>query len=196
MICSAKVKEMSMSGLSWRRIQIWLLFNVDLTLLSWYNYSIKEIKEHYMEKLFVYSYLWQMDLDDGQKYSSYLDTLFINTENNTSFEDLLLDLETLTDSESSFMRIKKYVEYETSQFDAFEFGKQLFYELEIIYCSDKVSLELFGQKCYELFNLLPSSIDTLNEPFYKLCYIDDMIQFNSENETREIIVEMLDYFKP
>ena len=33
---------MSMSGLSWRRIQIWLLFNVDLTLLSWYNYSIKE----------------------------------------------------------------------------------------------------------------------------------------------------------
>ena len=30
----------------------------------------------------------------------------------------------------------------------------------------------------------------------KLCYIDDMIQFNSENETREIIVEMLDYFKP
>lgn len=134
-----------------------------------------------MEKLFVYSYLWQMDLDDGERYSSHLDELFINEKNNTSLGDLLLDLETLTDSETSFMRIKRYVEYETNQFDTIEFGRQLCYELKVIYYSDKMRLDLFAQKCYELFNLLPSIIDALSEPFDTLCYIDDMIQFNREN---------------
>ena len=138
-----------------------------------------------MEKLFVYSYLWQMDLDDGERYSSHLDELFINEKNNTSLGDLLLDLETLTDSETSFMRIKRYVEYETNQFDTIEFGRQLFYELKVIYYSDKMRLDLFAQKCYELFNLLPSIIDALSEPFDTLCYIDDMIQFNRENEIRK-----------
>lgn len=148
-----------------------------------------------MEKLFVYSYLWQMDLDDGERYSSHLDELFINEKNNTSLGDLLLDLETLTDSETSFMRIKRYVEYETNQFDTIEFGRQLFYELKVIYYSDKMRLDLFAQKCYELFNLLPSIIDALSEPFDTLCYIDDMIQFNRENEIRKIIEKMFDYYK-
>lgn len=148
-----------------------------------------------MEKLFVYSYLWQMDLDDGERYSSHLDELFINEKNNTSLGDLLLELETLTDSETSFMRIKRYVEYETNQFDTIEFGRQLFYELKVIYYSDKMRLDLFAQKCYELFNLLPSIIDALSEPFDTLCYIDDMIQFNRENEIRKEIEKMFDYYK-
>ncbi|MGN0591416.1 hypothetical protein, partial [Ruminococcus sp.] len=59
-----------------------------------------------IEKLFVYSYLWKLDFDNGEKYNDYLDILFLNETSN----DLLLELEILTDSESAFMRIKRYVE--------------------------------------------------------------------------------------
>lgn len=144
-----------------------------------------------MEKLFVYSYLWQLDLDDGKKYNDYLDFLFLNTTSN----DLLLELEILTDSKSAFMRIKRYFEYETNQFDSIVFGKLLFRELSEVYYSETTSIDLFATKCYELFNILPSSIDQYKQPFHALSYIDDMVQFNSISEVRKEIEKMITFYE-
>ncbi|MGN0607418.1 MAG: hypothetical protein ACI4JM_12950 [Oscillospiraceae bacterium] len=144
-----------------------------------------------MEKLFVYSYLWQLDLDDGKKYNDYLDILFLNETSN----DLLFELEILTDSESAFMRIKRYFEYETNKFNTIVFGKLLFRELSDVYYSETISIDLFATKCYELFKILPSSIDQYEQPFNALSYIDDMVQFNSISEVRKEIEKMITFYE-
>lgn len=97
-----------------------------------------------MEKLLVYAYLWRLNLKNGQEYNNYLDTLFLNEPNN----ELLLDLELLTDTESSFMRIRKYFDYEAESIDVVLFGKYLFSELGEIYHSKIISIDLFAKKCY------------------------------------------------
>ncbi|MGN0590887.1 MAG: hypothetical protein ACI4IY_05020, partial [Ruminococcus sp.] len=83
---------------------------------------------------------------------------------------------------------------ETNQFDALFFGKILFRELGDVYYSETTSLDLFATKCYDLFNILPSSIDQYKQPFHALSYIDDMVQFNSINEVRKEIEKMITFY--
>lgn len=143
-----------------------------------------------MVKLLVYAYLWRLNLNNGQEYSNYLDTLFLSEPDN----DILLELELLTDTESSFMRIKRYFDYEADTFDIALFGKSLFFELGKIYHSKTISIDLFAEKCYELYNILPTRVNNLENPFDILSYIDDMTQFNTLQETKDKIEELLNYY--
>ena len=131
-----------------------------------------------MEKLLVYAYLWRLELSEEEKYNNYLDLMFLNEPDN----DLLLDLELLTDVEASIMRLNRYFGYEIKSFDIILFGKFLFFELGNIYHSKAISLTLFAKKCYELYTILPISVDNLEKPWDMLSYIDDMVEFNSLQE--------------
>ena len=143
-----------------------------------------------MEQLLVYSYLWKLELNDGQKYNNHLDMLFLNESDN----ELLLDLESLTDAEFSFIRLKRYFDYETEIFDSILFGKSLFEELGKIYHSKTISIALFAQKCYELYNILPVTLNNFEMPYNVLSYIDDMIEYNSLQDIEETIEKMLNYY--
>lgn len=143
-----------------------------------------------MEKLLVYSYLWRLSLNDGQKYNNYLDMLFLNESDNY----LLLELEFLTDAESAFIRLKRYFDYETESFDTILFGKTMFLELGNIYRSKTVSIALFAKKCYELYTMLPVRVNNLENPYNVLSYIDDMIEYNSLQDIEETIETMLNYY--
>lgn len=143
-----------------------------------------------MYKLFVYAYLWKLNLSDGQAYMDFLDKLFLNDSNN----DVLLELELCTDVDKSFLRIKRYFDYEIDYFDTDLFGKTLFHELYKISHSEVVSLKLFTTKCYELFNILPLRVDGYEQPFNSLSYIDDMIEYNSLMETKGAIEKMLTFY--
>ncbi|MBR1392472.1 MAG: hypothetical protein IJ561_01395 [Ruminococcus sp.] len=145
-----------------------------------------------MEKLLVYAYLWRLGLSDGQEYNEYLDMLFLKGSDN----QLLLELELLSDAESALMRLKRYFDYETKSFDEVLFGKALFSELGNIYHSQKVSITLFAQKCYELYNMLPAWVNAFEMPYNVLSYIDDMIEYNSLQEFEETIEKMLSYYSP
>ena len=143
-----------------------------------------------MEKLLVYSYLWRLGLNDGQEYKNHLDMLFLKESDNY----LLLDLELLSESESTFMRLKRYFDYETESFDTILFGKSLFLELGNIYHSKTVSIALFAKKCYELYTMLPVRVNNFDEPYNVLSYIDDMIEYNSLQEIKETIEKMINYY--
>jgi hypothetical protein len=143
-----------------------------------------------MEQLFVYSYLWKLKFNDGQKYNDHLDMLFLKGSDN----ELLLELELLTDAGSAFMRLKRYFDHETESFDTILFGKTLFEELSNIYHSETISIALFAQKCYELYNMLPVTVDIYEMPYNVLSYIDDMIGYNSLQEIKENIEKMLNYY--
>lgn len=143
-----------------------------------------------MEKLLVYAYFWWLNLNEGKEYNNYLDTLFLDDSNN----DLLLDLELLTDAQSSFMRIKRYFDYEAKKFDIILFGRTLFSELGKIYYSKTIGIDLFAKKCYELYNILPVPVNNLKNPYHILSYIDDMLEFNGIRKTEEKIAEMLNYY--
>ncbi len=142
-----------------------------------------------MEALFAYVYLWMLGLTDEKQYCDYLDELFLNS----SKDNLLLDLECCTDAKSAFERLKRYFDYETSQFDADLFGKTLFCGLNKNYLV--TDIELFVAKCYELYNLLPAAVERFEEPFHTLCYIDDVLELNGLQETKNRIEKMLSFYE-
>ena len=117
--------------------------------------------------------------------------LFLKESNN----DLLLDLESLTDVKSSFMRIKRYFDYEAESFDISLFGKYLFGELGRIYHSKIINIDIFAKKCYELYTILPDRVNPFENPYIWLCNIDDMIEFNSPQEIEKKIEEMLLFYE-
>ena len=142
-----------------------------------------------MESLFAYVYLWILGFTDEKQYYDSLDELFLNRAS----DNLLLDLECCTDVKSAFGRIKRYFDYETSEFDIDLFWKTLFCCLKKSYLM--LNIELFATKCYELYNILPLAVERFEEPFHTLCYIDDMLEFNGLQETKKRIEEMLSFYE-
>ena len=126
----------------------------------------------------------------GKQYCDCLDQLFLNSTN----DNLLLDLECCTDAKSTFERIKRYFDYETNEFNTDLFGKTLFCCLRKNY--HMINIELFVAKCYELYKMLPLAVESFEEPFHALCYIDDILEFEKKTclKANEIVVYLKGFY--
>ena len=43
--------------------------------------------------------------------------------------------------------------------------------------------------------MLPLAVESFEEPFHALCYIDDILEFNGLQETKKRIEEMLSFYE-
>lgn len=146
-----------------------------------------------MEKLLACSLICSVMSAYDEQYSEHLHELFLSEPNS----GILLELETITDINESFIRLKRYFDYETDIFDEDQFGRILFRELGRIYHSNVMRMEDFTAKCYEIYLLLPSHIDKLEQttPFFTLCYLDDMLCCNRMSEIQNRIEEMITFYE-
>lgn len=143
-----------------------------------------------MEILVAYAYLWAFGLCFKEQYNKYLDILFLSDFD----DDILLELEECSDDyRNTFGRLKRYLEYEAVEFDVDLFGKSLFSVLEKTYRNNTLDISEFGERCCNLWNVLPDNIRE-QKPFYILSYADDYVSVGLEETTRELYEEIFTYY--
>lgn len=106
-------------------------------------------------------------------------------------DDLLFELEDLgSDMRAACMRLLLVIETKT---DVDKFGAELFAALEKVYNENRLTLEEFGGRCYDLWSVLPGSFAN-DYPFLSLCYAIDEPVFGEEH-TRKWYREVFDHYK-
>lgn len=144
-----------------------------------------------MEGLIVYSYFWALGVCSEKEYNLHLDEEFLKSPDN----ELLSELEWCSHNcKNTFVKLSNYFEKEEEKIDLTVFGKKLFEGLERIYRSKGFSLSEFGKVCYKLWNLLPQNI-MYDEPFFTLCYADDLLPWGDERRTEELYEKAFDFYK-
>ncbi len=147
---------------------------------------------YYLEKLYAEALLWCFGFKSGEEYQSLLNECF--TRN--SADDIFFQLEQcssdLNDTMSIFFR---FYEYDSNApFNVDEFGMCLFDGLNQAYDSNVFGIDVFGERCYALWNRLPSSLHQI-EPFWTLSYADDCLSYNDESQTRKLYEDAFLYYK-
>lgn len=143
-----------------------------------------------IENLLVYALLLNVDLISLAEYNKYLDTLFLQAPDH----DLLLELEFC--SNNAMQSIQEIYTYSSNykSLDYDKFGKLLFEKLEYIYKHGNIDIQRFGKKTYQLWKLLPTSIDD-KEPFHALSYADDPLSWGDEVQTRELYQKLFNFYQ-
>lgn len=144
-----------------------------------------------MEHLFAYAYLWALGFCSMQEYNFHLDSMFSAAPD----DGVLSELEECSDNyKNTFVRLKKYFEFETNTFDSDQFGETLFKGLETCYNSGVYDIAEFGKRCYELWNLLPDYLNQV-QPFNVLCYADDPLSWGDEKQTHTLYTNAFNFYK-
>lgn len=143
-----------------------------------------------MEELYAEILLWFIGFHSGERYQSLLDEKFINESEN----DLYLELEECSSNLLDTMgRFKRYWDYECSELDRDLFGKQLFSGLKAIYDANVFEIAVFGNRCCQLWHMLPSAIIQV-EPFHTLSYGDDPLSWEDEKQTRMLYEKAFSFY--
>lgn len=133
---------------------------------------------------------WKIRIE-VMKHNLYLDSMFSETPG----DEVLLELEECSDNyKNTFIRLKRYFEYEINTFDSDKFGKIFFKGLETVYNSGVYDIAEFGSRCYKLWSLLPAFLD-YEQPFYVLCYADDPLSWGDEEQTRTLYRDAFSFYK-
>ena len=126
----------------------------------------------------------------NEKYELLLHKYFLNNP----YYKILLELEECSpDILRTNAILENYWKSENRILDVDVFGNHLFCELESIYESKKFSIEEFGERCYSLWNFLPSHIHQ-KEPFLTLLYADDCLSWNDEEQTRKLYEDAFNFY--
>lgn len=139
-----------------------------------------------MEDLFVYAILFSVGYDMWSEFSSTLDTLFLEDSENTD----LLELEYLQPKDAILHTLSLMNTYELN-IDIF--GKSLMREINKLY-ADNSDLSKFSWKMYEVWRRLPASIEYGTEPFFKLNYAGDCLDYGDEKQCRELFEKAINYY--
>lgn len=135
-----------------------------------------------MEELYAELLLWYIGFHSSDKYNTLLNAKFLSDFQN----ELYLELEGYSpDLLDSMGRFTRYWDYECDAFHCDSFGKQLFSSLKAVYDTNTVEISDFGERCYKLWRMLPSTIGEM-EPFQTLCYADDPLSWGDEAQTRKL----------
>lgn len=139
-----------------------------------------------MEELLVCVLLLCEGFNFEEEYQDTLDKLFmLNPE-----DEVLLDLEFMSgDIKGSCLYLKAHFNY--TEFNADKFGRFLMQKLAVLYEQNK--LRHFAAKMYSLWQNLPDNI-LCKEPFWTLCYADELLSWGDERQCRELYEEMLNYY--
>lgn len=139
-----------------------------------------------MEELLVCVLLLCEGFNFEEEYKDTLDKLFmLNPE-----DEVLLDLEFMSgDIKGSCLYLKAHFNY--TEFNADKFGRFLMQKLAVLYEQNK--LRHFAAKMYSLWQNLPDNI-LCKEPFWTLCYADELLSWGDERQCRELYEEMLNYY--
>lgn len=141
-----------------------------------------------MEKLAALCLLWAFDLGSKEDYCALLDGMFLDSPD----DDLLFDLENLTnDVLATLARLKDLV-FLYREFDDYAFGGELFSGLEKFCDSGAVTMQEFAERCYALWNSLPVQLD-MKDPFDTLCYASDLGDDSARQ--REFLQYAFNYYK-
>lgn len=135
-----------------------------------------------MESIFAYALLWKCSFIMQEVYSSILDKAFIADPDSS----LLLTLEERsTDSGKTYEIIFNLLHNNISWPDIDKVGNEIRSYIGKIYRSNMLPIEVFGQRCYELWNILPEALRP-KEPFCVLYYADDYISFENAKRAKQI----------
>ena len=144
-----------------------------------------------MEQLICKSILWKIGFTNGDEYNRTLDEMFLKKQTS----DILLELESApSNCDTAFDVLQRYWEYEVEDFSVETFGKCILEDLSKIYYSNSYTIKNFAQMCYSLWQLLPDDLNTL-EPFHTLCYADDPLCWNNEEQTRKLYERLFEFYK-
>ena len=139
-----------------------------------------------MEELVALCLLWAFDLGTKEDYCALLDGMFLDNPN----DEFLFDLENLTsDVQATLVRLRDFLD---GEFDADNFGRELFRRLAKFCDSGEVTIKEFSERCYSLWNSLPVPID-MKDPFDTLLYTSDLT-YDSARQ-REFLQYAFDYYK-
>lgn len=144
-----------------------------------------------MEELLAYSYLWTYGFCDKNEYNEVLDQKFLI---NPTDETLLKLEECSHNYKETFTVLYGYFVNGSRTLDTNLFGKVLFGGLERIYNLNVYTISEFAKKGYQIWEILPESIDH-EDPFFALCYADDPLSWGDENQTRNIYEELFKFYK-
>lgn len=129
--------------------------------------------------LIVHLLLWQAGFTQGKEYNDLLDTHFLQQPQNPR----LLDLECCSqDAKESLKQLQPSLvlfDQDTA------FGRILFQQLAVIYKSEAMTIEAFGEHAYQLWQLLPDSLSN-SEPFWTLSYADDCLSHGDAAQTKAL----------
>lgn len=144
-----------------------------------------------MEELFIYALLLQYGLTDREEYLQRLDALFLIKDS----DDCLLELEFCTNnSKKSLSLLMEYWEQAVRPLHAEKFGKPLFEGLEKAYRQNILPFREFASRVYGIWRALPQDI-SMEEPFWKLSYIDDCLSWGDESQARELYQETFCFYQ-
>ena len=150
------------------------------------DYFVEDIM---VARLLSYAILIYTRVVPETEYKENLHAYFLKDPNNS----LLLELEWRTsDIQYSINVIIDYARKNDVDYDTF--GGFLISKLEEIYYQDDMDIKYFGSKMYLVWSELPSEIQN-KEPFRILCYADDPLSWEDENQSREIYQRMFYYYK-
>lgn len=139
------------------------------------------------ERLLSYAILLNCELMTLNKYNDYLNEIFLQHPDN----DLLLELQwSSNDNKKTIVTIYEYSNKAEIDYDVF--GKFFFNELKLAY--NEMNINIFSEKAYSAWNLLPENIKEI-EPFVTLCYADDPLSWGDENQTRELYENTFLYYE-
>jgi len=141
-----------------------------------------------IEKLLSCSILLSVGLMPHKDYTDTLDALFMEMPEN----NLLLDLEFNTsDIDKTISEIKIYSAEHDIDFAVF--GKFLIKGLKKAYFDSVTDIKGFAYKIYAIWNMLPSSIQTV-EPFWTMNYGDDPLSWGDVEQTKNLYEKMLQFY--
>lgn len=143
-----------------------------------------------MEKLYAEFILSYCGFIAAEKYEVLLNEYFIQNPESK----ILLELEECSAVPfDTFNRLERYWKYESSM-DTDVFGKALFGILETIYNSDGTDFYKFADRCYLLWQNLPSEL-WYKEPFNALGETDDLVALEYDDLARKIIEKALGFYR-
>jgi hypothetical protein len=141
-----------------------------------------------IEKLLSCASLLRVGLMLDYEYIDILDAMFIKTPDN----ELLLDLEFVSSDINKTISIIQFYCGEHNV-DYAIFGRYLIEGLKKAYSCYSTDIEGFAAKVYELWNIIPSSIQSV-EPFFTMCYSDDPLSWGDKEQTRRLYEKMFQFY--
>lgn len=136
-----------------------------------------------MEELLVYALLSAVGMEEEERYFECLHTLFLTSPE----APVLLELEWERDLREA---VKTMLKMEEPIYDKPSFGKRLMNRVELHYrvCNTVMELKEFGERCYQLWGILPGSL--AEGTFNPLNYAQDSLSYGDESQCREIFEQM------
>lgn len=135
-----------------------------------------------IENIYVYFILLASDLIPFDKYNIYLDSVFLNDDN----DELLLELEFCKNDVNKIKKIIDDYIYDNKIELNYEcIGRFLFEMLSEIYQQNKYDITTFGNRVYKVWQMLPEKL-SMEEPYWTLSYADDCLSYGDEEQTRSL----------